>query len=340
VKIELKGLDQLKNNLEQISRAAGILDGEVTRVRFNPNNPADVSRAARELERKIDSNVAPYSSNPAVRDIVAGIKGEFKKGLFIAADEARLKSSRPKEGSVPWNVIHPAIAAISQKKFNDGHYADAAESAFKEVNNRVKEHVRTVTGNELDGAALMNKAFSLQNPVITLSDLSTETGRNMQQGYMQIFAGSMTGIRNPKAHQNLSISPEQAIHFLFLASLLMGKLDEAQIPALSGPDNPNPIQPGSKIKIANIVPTQSLKETLRDKMLLLMSAHEDTGSATFLSDKAIAEELSIELREAQKQLLILEDKGLIQMSKAMGPSYGARLEAAGLARIEELQEAQ
>jgi len=37
----------------------------------------------------------------------------------------------------------------------------------------------------------------------------------------------MTGIRNPKAHANVEIRHERAVHFLFLASLLMFKLDEA-----------------------------------------------------------------------------------------------------------------
>jgi len=44
---------------------------------------------------------------------------------------------------------------------------------------------------------------------------------------MQIFAGSMTGIRNPKAHGNLNITRERGIHLLFLASLLFHKLDES-----------------------------------------------------------------------------------------------------------------
>jgi hypothetical protein len=34
------------------------------------------------------------------------------------------------------------------------------------------------------------------------------------------------GIRNPKAHANITITPERAIHFLFLASLLLFKIDE------------------------------------------------------------------------------------------------------------------
>jgi len=44
---------------------------------------------------------------------------------------------------------------------------------------------------------------------------------------MQIFAVTMTGIKNPKAHENITISRERAIHFIFIASLLMYRLNVA-----------------------------------------------------------------------------------------------------------------
>ena len=100
---------------------------------------------------------------------------------------------------------------------------------MKEINSYVKNIVKKKRGEELDGAKLMNTAFSPDKPVITLDDLSTVTGKNIQQGYMQIFVGSMIGIRNPKAHENINIDKKRAIHFIFLASLLMSKLDEAII---------------------------------------------------------------------------------------------------------------
>jgi uncharacterized protein (TIGR02391 family) len=111
--------------------------------------------------------------------------------------------------------------------FASGHFADSVEAAFKAVNERVKKVVLAKTGQEYDGADLMGRAFSLKKPILLLGDLSTVTGQNMQVGYLQIFAGSMTGIRNPKAHENIEIDAARAIHFLFLASLLMAKLDEA-----------------------------------------------------------------------------------------------------------------
>jgi uncharacterized protein (TIGR02391 family) len=124
-------------------------------------------------------------------------------------------------------LIHPEIARVSRSRFESGHYADSAEAAFKQINSVVKHVVRSDTGEDLDGAPLMQKAFSPKQPIICLGDLATESGRNIQQGYMQIYAGAMTGIRNPKAHQNIEIDSSRASHFLFLASLLMSVLDEA-----------------------------------------------------------------------------------------------------------------
>lgn len=125
-----------------------------------------------------------------------------------------------------WNDIHPKIASIAKSRYESNHFADSVESSLKEVNVTVKKIVKKKTGNEFDGAPLMRKAFSPNDPIIVLDDLSTESGRNAQQGYMEIFAGAMIGIRNPKAHDNLNITLNRAKHFIFLASLLMHKIDE------------------------------------------------------------------------------------------------------------------
>ena len=43
------------------------------------------------------------------------------------------------KGSGVWDLIHPKIALVSQNLFEDGHYANAAEDAFVEINDRVKK---------------------------------------------------------------------------------------------------------------------------------------------------------------------------------------------------------
>ena len=129
-----------------------------------------------------------------------------------------------------WEHIHAKIKSASQGLFKSKHYAEAVEAAFKEINAHVKGIVKKATDEELDGARLMYKAFSLDQSIIRIADLSSVSGRDTQKGYMQIFAGAMTGIRNPKAHDNIKIDPKRAIHMLYLASLLMFKLDESSSP--------------------------------------------------------------------------------------------------------------
>jgi uncharacterized protein (TIGR02391 family) len=126
-----------------------------------------------------------------------------------------------------WMYIHPQIAAVSQGKFSDGYYADAVESAFKEINTRVKRLYKSKTGEERDGSDLMRKAFSSNAPVLIFESQNTQSGKNIQNGYMDMFAGAMTGIRNPKAHENMTITECQAVQRLMFASLLMTKIDEA-----------------------------------------------------------------------------------------------------------------
>jgi uncharacterized protein (TIGR02391 family) len=125
-----------------------------------------------------------------------------------------------------WSELHPAIVATARTRFEAQLYADAVEASLKEINLIVKRLVSSKTSQEYDGADLMNRAFSPSNPVVHLADLTTQSGQDEQKGYMLIFSGTMTGVRNPKAHANLSIDRERAIHLLFLASLLMFKIDE------------------------------------------------------------------------------------------------------------------
>jgi uncharacterized protein (TIGR02391 family) len=124
-----------------------------------------------------------------------------------------------------WSLLHTDVVQLSKTRFDSGHFADSVEAAFKHINTKVKESVFRKANKELDGASLMTTAFSANSPIITLDNLSTESGRNVQLGYMQIFAGCMTGIRNPNAHGNTSIQPKEAMHLLFLASHLLFKLE-------------------------------------------------------------------------------------------------------------------
>ena len=125
-----------------------------------------------------------------------------------------------------WNLLHPRVQVVAQQRFSAGHYADAVEATLKELASVIRSLVLQRAGPELDGVSLMQTAFSPKNPIIVLADLSTQSGRDMQRGYMDLFAGTMAAIRNPKAHGNIVITAERALHLLFLASMLWYTLDE------------------------------------------------------------------------------------------------------------------
>lgn len=167
-----------------------------------------------------------YESNRLVPDRMGKIINEelnSMRKVLVFGDSTLVSSIY----NVEWSLVHTDILRVSKEKFEHGHYADSVESAFKEVNTRIKDFYRNKTGQELDGVQLMRKVFfPPDNPLIVLDDLTTESGKNVQEGFGHIFAGSMQGIRNPSAHANLEISSEKAMHLLFLASLLMFMIDD------------------------------------------------------------------------------------------------------------------
>ncbi len=169
-----------------------------------------------------------------------GTYDDFKKlsGLINALNEdseIEINPIRQQEQAITvisskdniWNYVHSIIINVAKKKFIDGHYADAVESAFKEINSRLKEIYRQERKEEKDGADLMRKAFTPNDPLLIFEDMNCQNGKDTQQGYMDIFAGAMTGIRNPKAHENLYITENDAAKKLIFASLLMDKIDQA-----------------------------------------------------------------------------------------------------------------
>lgn len=102
--------------------------------------------------------------------------------------------------------------------------ANAAEDAFVEINDRVKKLFMKVnpTASKIpDGHTAMNMVFSDNAPLVEFCDRSTETGSNIQKGYMQMLAGAMSALRNPKAHANITITKDDAMRRLMFASMLI-----------------------------------------------------------------------------------------------------------------------
>ena len=112
----------------------------------------------------------------------------------------------------------------------DKHYHKSVLAAYIEIEVRLKQIWKKHKPHEreLIGAKLMNAIFSNnESCFLEFQSREDENGQNVQIGFMQIFSGAMTGIRNLPAHGNTDIPRDDAIRKLMLASLLMYKVDEA-----------------------------------------------------------------------------------------------------------------
>lgn len=123
--------------------------------------------------------------------------------------------------------LHPSIQNQCAEKFFDGHYADAVESGCKEINARLKKIYKSITGLEKDGDTLFTSIFSKNNPILQFEDIHYMSGENVQVGYLMMFQGMWKGLRDPKAHENMYLTKEQALERLVFLSMLMNKIDVA-----------------------------------------------------------------------------------------------------------------
>lgn len=117
-------------------------------------------------------------------------------------------------------VVETDLVACTRQLFRDGHYSRAVEEAFKCLNNYIKQRI----GSTIDGNSLMRNTFSPNSPLLKLNRMKTQSHRDEQQGYMDIYAGCMTGIRNPRAHEHThQDDPSTALELIVFANHLMRK---------------------------------------------------------------------------------------------------------------------
>jgi len=73
----------------------------------------------------------------------------------------------------------------------------------------------------------MMTAFNEKRPLIRLTNLSTTSEMNKQEGFKFIYAGSVAAIRNPRGHEVGNFdSLDNCLDYLSLASILMRTLDD------------------------------------------------------------------------------------------------------------------
>lgn len=167
-----------------------------------------------------------------IADIISSEEPHYISGSeflhFYHFLRSKLEKNTPKPAAINVSTLHPLIQEYCTGLFHSRHYSDAILTAYKVVFNQIK----VISGvNDLDGKKLVEKAFSLENPIIKLNPLENQSDKDEQQGFMLLFSGAAVGIRNPKAH-DLVVQTDKlkTLSYLAFASLLLERLDDRIVP--------------------------------------------------------------------------------------------------------------
>jgi uncharacterized protein (TIGR02391 family) len=144
--------------------------------------------------------------------------------FFITRRGERLKEvadveALRKSDLLPKKLLHPVIAQKVWSLFLRGDYDTAIFQAFKEV----EVAVRNAGSYDLTllGTDLMRKAFDSKNGVLTDSTVP----KGERDALAHLFAGAIGLYKNPSSHRHVSITPEEAVEMLMLASHLLYIVD-------------------------------------------------------------------------------------------------------------------
>lgn len=118
--------------------------------------------------------------------------------------------------------VHEAISTVSLKLFDDGHYSQSAFEAYKLIDKVVQK----ASKSSESGVKLMMTSMGGENPLLCLTPMNSTSEKDEQTGYKFLFSGTVSAIRNPRAHEVLVKDDiDLCLDHLSLASFLARKLD-------------------------------------------------------------------------------------------------------------------
>jgi uncharacterized protein (TIGR02391 family) len=136
--------------------------------------------------------------------------------------ERRVRTIRSKFAT---RRIHPEVLKYCSAELLQDNYFHAVFEASKGLAQRIRD----LSGVEADGAALVDRVFSIERPVLAINTLQKETEKSEHKGFASLLKGCFAAVRNPLAHEPKILwqGEDDAADYLSLISLLHRKLDDS-----------------------------------------------------------------------------------------------------------------
>jgi hypothetical protein len=88
------GFDKLTKQLSQAADALSRIDGEIGTVSFDPKDPLSIEQAIKNVEIMIDAQLGDCGTNPIIRQIIDGMKEQYRTGILERAATARIEDDK------------------------------------------------------------------------------------------------------------------------------------------------------------------------------------------------------------------------------------------------------
>jgi uncharacterized protein (TIGR02391 family) len=139
--------------------------------------------------------------------------------------EARIRAEELRADLVKRGV-HADVLKFCREELLVSNYFHAVLETVKSV----MDKLRSKSGLDDDGAALIDKALSGDRPLVRINPMLTDSERSEQKGFANLLRGVAGMFRNTTAHEariHWNMSRDDAEDLLSMASLIHRRLDRA-----------------------------------------------------------------------------------------------------------------
>lgn len=139
--------------------------------------------------------------------------------------DAEIRASKLKE-IIANRKLHSHLLKFCRAELLQNNYFHAVLEATMSIASMIREK----TSFTSDGAALIDEAFSGDNPVLKINSFQTESEKSEQKGFVNLAKGLFGIFWNPTAHSakiEWSMSEEDAIDLFTLASYVLRRIEKS-----------------------------------------------------------------------------------------------------------------
>ena len=169
----------------------------------------------------------------ALAGLEYGADGEFRSRPAAATLTEAERRVNTIQAKFQGRRIHAEVLKYCKAELMQGNSFHAVLEATKGLAQRI----RGMSGVDGDGAALVDRVFSTNQPVLAFNTLQTETEKSEHTGFASLLKGCFAALRNPRAHQPRILwkDEEDTVDYFTLISLLHRKLDDCTPTGMRGP---------------------------------------------------------------------------------------------------------